>query len=132
MIIAGNLHPGSPQCARQWSQRYNTLIGAFQDVVRLQLFGGAETEHFEVIRDLDSGNPVSVVTTSADFSPFRKDPSARLLKVDKLSNYPIEISTASISAAQVTSMQDASSEITVEYKLKYPTDFVGMQDLSPS
>ena len=62
------------------------------------MFGGADTEHFEVIRDLESGNAVGVVTTSADFSPFRKDLSARLLTVDKLSNYPIEISTASISA----------------------------------
>ena len=29
VIIAGNLHPGSPKCNRQWSHRYGALIDAF-------------------------------------------------------------------------------------------------------
>ena len=29
VIIAGNLHPGSPKCNRQWSHRYGALIDSF-------------------------------------------------------------------------------------------------------
>ena len=29
VIIAGNMHPGSPICNRQWSHRYSALIDAF-------------------------------------------------------------------------------------------------------
>ena len=28
-LIAGNMHPGSAKCNRQWSQRYSALIDAF-------------------------------------------------------------------------------------------------------
>ena len=112
-------------------------MAAFQDVIRLQIFGGVDNEssssgeHFEIIRDLESGNPVGVITTSADFSPFRKDPSARLLEMDKASNFPIKISTASISAESISTME-SKDDLTVVYKNAFPEDYTDMLDLSPS
>ena len=72
-LIAGNLHPGSAKCNRQWSHRYGALIDAFQDVVRLQMFGNggssSDAVEFEIFRELESGNPIGVASIAAEFSP---------------------------------------------------------------
>lgn len=56
----------------------------------MQLFGGANNlEEFELFRDLDSGKPIAVGLIGAEFNPYKRDLSARLLRNDKLSNFPI-------------------------------------------
>ena len=64
--------------------------------MRLQLFGGSPTETFDVFRDLDSGQPVAVATTSAEFNGYSKDLSARVIESDIISNFPIRIRTVTI------------------------------------
>ena len=68
-------------------------MDAYQDVVRTQLFGGTDIEHFELVRNQTSGTATSVITTSAGFNPFERDISARVIKSDLVSNFPIEIAT---------------------------------------
>ena len=99
-------------------------------MVRLQLFGGAPLEGFDIHRDLDSGKPVAVGTTSAQFNVFSKDPSLRVLTIDKISNFPIEIKTWAISGDSIATAT-SSDKITAQAKHTYPTDY-NMLDLSPS
>ena len=42
VIVIGDISVGSSKCNRQWSLRFNALISAYQDVVRLIVFGGSE------------------------------------------------------------------------------------------
>lgn len=125
------MHPGSAKCNRQWSQRYGALIDAFQDIVRLQLFGGSSLETFNIFRDLDSGNPVAVATTSAEFNGYSKDLSARVIESDTISNFPIRIRTATISSADLSKKNMDFIDLTVKMDHTYPDDY-GMLDLSPS
>ena len=50
--------------------RYGTLIEAFQDVVRMQLFGRSEMESFTIFRALESGKPVAVSHSAAPFNNY--------------------------------------------------------------
>mmetsp|Transcript_15962 Transcript_15962/g.21668 ORF Transcript_15962/g.21668 Transcript_15962/m.21668 type:complete len:148 (+) Transcript_15962:1401-1844(+) len=105
-------------------------MDSFQDVVRMQLFGGTDTEHFELVRDIETGVPTGVLTTSAGFNPFHGDVSARVLKTDLQSNYPIEIATYTVDR-DVLGRQTQASDIKVKLKHKLP-DLYSMRDLSPS
>ena len=98
-------------------------------MVRLQIFGGHGKETFDIFRDLDSGNPISVATTSAPFNAYSKDLSGRVLEVDLASNFPIKIETVVIPASSLDS--EDGLDITAKFLHAYPDDF-GMLDLSPS
>ena len=60
VIIAGSLPPGDVSCNAQWSNRFNTIIESFQDVVRLMLYGNTFSDSFQIIRSMSSGNPINV------------------------------------------------------------------------
>lgn len=91
VIIAGNLHPGSAKCNRQWSQRYSSLIDAFQDVVRMQLFSaGEDHKEFELFRDLDTGTPIQVANVGGSLSLREGKMTAVIRKVDLESSFPIK------------------------------------------
>ena len=99
----------------------------------MQLFGGSELEHFEVFRNLESGSPIAVATTSAEFNGHSKDISARFLDVHLASSFPIKIYTIAIASTNLRSIT-LPSAISVEFRHTYPTSFSdhGMTDLSPS
>ena len=98
MIIAGNVAPGHPLCNRQWSERYNILIDAYQDVVRLQVFGRSEMESFQIFRSLESGKPISVAQVAAPFNNFEQEISARAYTMDIDKNLPTVADTWSITS----------------------------------
>lgn len=129
MIIAGGLNPGSSECNRQWSHRYSALMDAFQDIVRLQVFGGNSMETFDVFRNLENATPVGVATTSAPFNGYSKDLSGRVIEVDLASNFPIKIETVVVPASNMNSSD--GTDITARFDHAYPDDF-DMLDLSPS
>ena len=99
----------------------------------MQLFGGSELEHFEVFRNLESGAPIAVATTSAEFNANSKDLSARFLDVHLTSSFPMKIYTIAIASTNLRSVT-LPSLISVEFRHTYPTSFGdhGMTDLSPS
>ena len=67
---------------------------------------------------------------SGSFSPFSKDISARVIKTDMISNYPIEISTYAVDSGSL-GFNTVSSDLKVKRRHSYPSDF-DMEDLSPA
>ena len=71
----------------------------------MQLFGSggsqSDTVEFEIFRELVSGNPIAMASIGAEFSPFKKDPSAKIYEVAKLSNFPIKIETIAVNAGKL-------------------------------
>ena len=42
--------------------------------------GGSSSDvgEFEIFRELESGSPIGVASVAAEFSPYKKDPSAKV------------------------------------------------------
>ena len=103
-------------------------------MVRLQLFGSSLREEFHIYRDLPTGKPVSVSSGSTVFSPYEKNPAARVITVDTATNLPIKIDTWSINAASIETDDVSTIQATIDHS--YPADLWGggysMPDLSPS
>ena len=55
VIIFGDMSIGSLKCNRQWSLRVNALVSAYQDVIRLMMFGGSNDEFNVFNMDLLTG-----------------------------------------------------------------------------
>ena len=128
VIIAGNISPGHPTCNRQWSERYNALIDAFQDTVRLQLFGRSEMESFDIFRSLESGKPIAVSHSAAPFNNFNQDISARVYTVNTQNNLPYVADTFTIPDVSKVS-QATELEFTLSHS--YPSVY-SLPDLRPS
>ena len=101
--------------------------------MRIQIFGTDgrdDIEHFELIREINSGTPVSVLTTGSPFSPYTKDMAARVIKTDQITNFPISIATYSINSEALSPMLEPEN-IVVNKVHTMPTDYPEMLDLSP-
>ena len=97
--------------------------------------GGSSTDvgEFEIFRELESGDPVGVASVAAEFSPYKKDPSAKVYVMDVNSNYPMKIETAAVNMAAVPAVASSpSSDIVVQFRHNYPDSYSEMLDLSPS
>lgn len=103
-------------------------------MVRIQLFGSSDAEHFELVRDIETGLATGVITTSGSFSPFSGNIAARLIDTDKKSNFPINIRTYSIDRTQLKRdvTEDGLSVIVSHEMLSSNSnDDFAMVDLSP-
>ena len=65
---------------------------------------------FEIFRELESGNPIAVASVAAEFSPYKKDPSAKFYQMHVNSNYPIKIETAAVNWATVPVTPNSPSQ----------------------
>ena len=96
--------------------------------------GGSSSDavEFEIFRELESGRPVGIASVAAEFSPYKKDPSAKVYQMDVNSNYPIKIETAAVNMGVVPATASSpSSDILVQFRHNYPDSYSQMQDLSP-
>ena len=96
--------------------------------------GGSDAVEFEIIRELESGSPIAVVSVASEFSPYKKDPSAKVYKMDVTSNYPIKIETVAVNMADVPATASSpATDLVFQFKHNYPDSYSSqMQDLSPS
>lgn len=90
-MIAGYQIPGDLQCNRQWAHRLNVLMEAFQDVVRLTMYGSSGTDSFQIIRSETEGNAINVSSITGGVNRYDSDPSVRLIHLETKSAFPVTI-----------------------------------------
>lgn len=56
VILTGDISVGDSRCNRQWSIRFNALVSAYQDVIRLIVFGGDKDSFNLFNMDLITGS----------------------------------------------------------------------------
>ena len=56
VILTGDISVGDSRCNRQWSLRLNALVSAYQDVIRLIVFGGDKDSFNLFNMDLITGS----------------------------------------------------------------------------
>jgi hypothetical protein len=97
VFIIGNLSPGSKRCNKQWAQRYNMLIERYQDVVRLQAFGGEGIDTFHLQHPFAASNletPFSYINVGGALGTYGpKNPSVRRYIMNADQNVPAYIHT---------------------------------------
>lgn len=97
--------------------------------------GGSSSDHvdFEIFRELESGNPIGIASVVGEFSPFKRDPSAKVYVNSKTLNYPMVIKTVSIDSNLPRDVRNPALDISVVWSYEYPGSFSDlMLDLSPS
>ena len=77
---------------------------------------------------METGKPIAVSQIAGTFSNFDRNPSARLIHVDRVTNLPVKINVFEL---QDLSLVKKESEIVSLLKYTYPDSF-GMRDLSPT
>ena len=98
--------------------------------------GGSSSDEvdFEIFRELESGNPIAIASIQSEFSPFKKDPSAKVYKMAKELNYPIKIETVGTNVASWPAVPNSpSTDIQFTFRYNYPGSYPSqMLDLGPS
>ncbi|CAH1792334.1 unnamed protein product [Owenia fusiformis] len=127
VIMVGHHPPGSVEPT--WSKWYNDLMVRYADAVVLQMGGHTHNDHFQLIRDYNTGAPMGVYSIASSMTTNGEvNPSARVYILDgtTLALKDIEQYRFDIRKAQAGNKEP---HIELTYKA---TEYYGMPDLSPS
>lgn len=126
VYIIGHIPPSG--ALNEWSIRYKALVERFQHIIRFQGFGHDHQENYSIVRGAFDFKPVNSYHLAGSLTTFTgKNPSFRIMDVDKETMLPIKMHTYTMDMAKA----NIEGKPTWEHSYEF-TEAYEMADLSPS